>query len=420
VAGTESEPSFRTALAYWARLGWVNFGGPAGQIALMHRDLVERRRWVDEDRFLHALNFCMLLPGPEAHQLAIYLGWRLHGRRGALAAGLGFVLPSLLLLWGLAWIHAAHGDVPAVVAVLGGIAPVVVAIILEAVVRIGRRAFRHPLHAGFAAAALVALLAGASFPLIVGAAAVAGLLASRAVPRFAPGGADGRSPAVPRTERPRLAVGTLMAGALLWGVGLAAVLAVADRVPVLRELYDFFSRAAFVTFGGAYAVLAYVSQVAVDGYGWLSARAMLDGLALAETTPGPLIVVLEFVGFQAGWNHPGTWPPLAAATAGALATAWVTFLPSFVFILVGAPWVERLRGHRPLAGALAGVTAAVVGVILHLGLVFGRQVLLPQGRLDPWAVAIAVASLLALGLREARIPLLVAGGALLGLLRLLA
>lgn len=416
----QSEPSFRTALAYWARLGWVNFGGPAGQIALLHRDLVERRRWVDEDRFLHALNFCMLLPGPEAHQLAIYLGWRLHGRRGALAAGLGFVLPSLLLLWGLAWIHAAHGDVPAVVAVLGGIAPVVVAIILEAVVRIGRRAFRHPLHAGFAAAALVALLAGASFPLIVGAAAVAGLLASRAEPQFAPGGADDRSPAGPRTERPRLAVGALMAGALLWGVGLAAVLAVADRVPVLRDLYGFFTRAAFVTFGGAYAVLAYVSQVAVDGFGWLSAQAMLDGLALAETTPGPLIVVLEFVGFQAGWNHPGTWPPLAAATAGALTTAWVTFLPSFVFILVGAPWVERLRGHRPLAGALAGVTAAVVGVILHLGLVFGRQVLLPQGRLDPWAVAIAVAALLALGLREVRIPLLVAGGALLGLLRLLA
>jgi chromate transporter len=416
------KPGFRAALAYWVRLGWVNFGGPAGQIALLHRDLVERRRWVDEPRFLHALNFCMLLPGPEAKQLAIYLGWLLHGTAGALAAGLGFVLPSVLLLWALAWLYAAHGEVPAVAAALAGIQPVVVAIVLEAVVRIGRRAFRHPLHAVFAAAAFLALLLlSAPFPAIVGAAAVAGAVCVRFAAPFAPAGpnVDGEGPAAAvaasgrhRPWRP------LAAGAALWAAGLALVALARPAVPVLADLYGFFTRAAFVTFGGAYAVLAYVAQVAVGRFGWLSPEAMLDGLALAETTPGPLIIVLEFVGFQAGWNHPGAWSPLAAATAGAAATAWVTFLPSFVFILVGAPYVDRLRGRRWLAGALAGVTAAVVGVILHLGFVFGRQVLLDGARLDATATALAAAALVALVRFEVRVPWLVAAGATAGLLGL--
>jgi chromate transporter len=418
-----SRPDFRAALAYWVRLGWVNFGGPAGQIALLHRDLVERRRWVDEPRFLHALNFCMLLPGPEAKQLAIYLGWLLHGTAGALAAGLGFVLPSVLLLWALAWLYSAHGEVPAVAAALAGIQPVVVAIVLEAVVRIGRRAFRHPLHAVFAAVAFLALLRlSAPFPAIVGAAAIAGAICVRFVAPFAPTGpnVDGESPAAVAASGRHWPWRPLAAGAALWTAGLALVALARPAVPVLADLYGFFTRAAFVTFGGAYAVLAYVAQVAVGRFGWLSPAAMLDGLALAETTPGPLIIVLEFVGFQAGWNHPGTWTPLAAATAGALATAWVTFLPSFVFILVGAPYVERLRGRRWLAGALAGVTAAVVGVILHLGWTFGRQVLLGGGRPDPVATAIAAAALLALVRYDVKVPWLVAAGALAGLARLAA
>lgn len=417
---SEPRPDFRAALAYWVRLGWVNFGGPAGQIALLHRDLVERRRWVDEPRFLHALNFCMLLPGPEAKQLAIYLGWLLHGTAGALAAGLGFVLPSILLLWALAWLYSAHGEVPAVAAGLAGIQPVVVAIVLEAVVRIGRRAFRHPLHGGFAAAAFVALLAlAAPFPLIVAAAAIAGALCARLSPRFAPTPAaepEG-APAAASTGR-RRPWRPLVVGTALWSAGLALVLAARPAAPVLTDLYDFFTKAAFVTFGGAYAVLAFVAQVAVGRFGWLSPAAMLDGLALAETTPGPLIVVLEFVGFQAGWNHPGAWSPLAAATAGAAATVWVTFLPSFVFILVGAPYIDRLRERRWLAGALAGVTAAVVGVILHLGVAFGRQVMFLDGTIDPLAIAIAAAALVALVRFEIKVPWLVVAGAATGLLRL--
>lgn len=416
-----SGPSFRTALAYWARLGWINFGGPAGQIALLHRDLVERRRWVDEPRFLHALNFCMLLPGPEAKQLAIYLGWLLHGTAGAIAAGLGFVLPSILLLWALAWLYAAHGEVPAVAAALAGIQSVVVAIVLEAVVRIGRRAFRHPLHTLFAVAAFLGLLLlSVPFPAIVGAAAIAGAVCVRFAARFAPdapAAQAGTLPVVGAEHRP-WPWRPLAAGTALWAAGLALMTLARPAVPVLAELYGFFTRAAFVTFGGAYAVLAYVAQVAVGRFDWLSPKAMLDGLALAETTPGPLIIVLEFVGFQAGWNHPGAWSPLAAATAGAAATAWVTFLPSFVFILVGAPYVDRLRGRRWLAGALAGVTAAVVGVILHLGFVFGRQVLFDDGRIDLRAGALAVAALVALVRFEVKVPWLVVAGAGSGLLAL--
>lgn len=413
-----SRPSFRAALAYWARLGWINFGGPAGQIALLHRDLVERRRWVDEPRFLHALNFCMLLPGPEAKQLAIYLGWLLHGTAGAIAAGLGFVLPSVVLLWALAWLYAAHGETPAIAAALGGIQPVVVAIVFEAVMRIGRRAFRHPLHAAFAAAAFAALaVLSAPFPAIVAAAAVAGALSARFAVGFAPAAPAAEDSPASESNPPRPPWRPLVVGAALWAAGFALVALARPAAPVLTDLYGLFTRAAFVTFGGAYAVLAYVAQVAVGRFGWLSPEAMLDGLALAETTPGPLIIVLEFVGFQAGWNHSGGWSPLAAATAGAAVTAWVTFLPSFVFILVGAPYVDRLRGRRWLTGALAGVTAAVVGVILHLGFVFGGQVLWAGARLDAVAVLLAAAALLALVRFEVKVPWLVAAGAAAGLAR---
>jgi len=412
------QPTFRTALRYWLRLGWVSFGGPAGQIALMHRDLVERKRWIDEPRFLHALNFCMLLPGPEAQQLATYVGWLLHGARGALAAGVLFVLPSVLVLWSLAAVYAAWGTVPVVAGALAGIKPVVVAIVVEAVVRIGRRAFRHPLHLAFAAAAFAALaLLRAPFPLVVALAALFGALAGRLAPRFVATAASADEIlAEPPVDRPLGRVARLLAifGGL-WLAPFVLVTLAAGSVPVLRQLDLFFTGAAFVTFGGAYAVLAYVAQIAVERFTWLSHAQMIDGLALAETTPGPLIMVTQFVGFLAGWNHPGSLPPLAAATLGALVTTWVTFLPCFAFVLVGAPYIERLRGRRGLAAALAGVTAAVVGVVLNLALLFGRSALAADGRIDLFAVSLALAALVALVRLRWEAHWVVLAGALAGL-----
>jgi chromate transporter len=416
-----SSPSFREALRYWFRLGWINFGGPAGQIALMHRDLVDRRRWIGEDAFLHALNFCMLLPGPEAQQLATYVGWRLHGTRGALAAGIFFVLPSVLVLWALSAIYALWGSVPAVAGALAGIQPMVVALVGEAVVRIGRRAFRHPVHVLFAAAAFVALAAfHLPFPAVVALAALAGALAGRLVPGFAARDNEG-SPAdegvvapAPRARRPWRILAT---ATLLWAIPLGLVVGVATGAPLLREIYLFFTRAAFVTFGGAYAVLAYVSQVAVERFGWLGRAEMVHGLALAETTPGPLIMVLQFVGFLAAWHHPGALPPLLAATLGALLTTWATFLPSVTFILLGAPYIERLRRSRAVAAALAGVTAAVVGVVLHLAFTFGRVVLVPGGKPDLFALAIAAAALVALVRFRVEAGWMIVAGAALGLAR---
>jgi chromate transporter len=414
-------PPFREALAYWFRLGWVNFGGPAGQIALMHRDLVERRRWVDEPAFLHALNFCMLLPGPEAQQLATWIGWRLHGTRGALAASTLFVLPSVLVLWSLSAVYVLWGEVPAVAGALAGIQPVVVALVAEAVLRIGRRAFRHWAHVAFAALAFAALFLRLPFPAVVAAAALAGALAGRWLPGFASPADGATTDDGPRPARgaSRRALRILAVALALWALPLGLALALGGT-PVLGDLYLFFTRAAFVTFGGAYAVLAYVAQVAVERFGWLGRAQMVHGLALAETTPGPLIMVLQFVGFLAAWRHPGALSPLAAATLGALLTTWATFLPSVTFILLGAPWVERLRRSRAASSALAGVTAAVVGVILHLALVFGRAVLAPAGAPDLPGAAIAAVALVALARFRLEAAWLVAAGALLGLARAVA
>ena len=399
-----ARPAFRQALAYWAQLGWINFGGPAGQIALLHRDVVERRGWISEPRFLHALSFCMLLPGPEAQQLATYVGWLLHGLRGALAAGILFVLPSVAILWALAAAYALWGALPLVAGAFAGVQPVVVALVAEAVVRLGRRAFVHPLHVAFAALAFAAIaLGGVPFPALVAAAAAFGALAGRHLPRFAPEpearvDPETEPPHVRAARRPGRLLGVLAWGLALWALPFAALALtpLGRSAPVLGELYRFFTQAAFVTFGGAYAVLVYVAEVAVDGYRWLGQGAMIAGLGLAETTPGPLIMVLQFVGFQAGWNHPGSWPQLGAATAGALLTTWVTFLPSVLFILLGAPFVERLRGVRWLAAALAGVTAAVVGVILNLGVELGRAALVRGGAPDALAILAAAVALTAL------------------------
>jgi chromate transporter len=419
--------AFGEALRFWLKLGFVSFGGPAGQIAIMHRELVERRRWISEGRFLHALNFCMLLPGPEAQQLATYIGWLLHRVPGGLVAGLLFILPSVFILLGLSYLYAVYGHLPVVIAALAGCKPAVVAIVLEAVVRIGRRALVGPLHLALAAAAFVAIRwLDVPFPAVVLGAGQRGLLvpSSPAAPARA-GGAEvlaDDSP-LPVHARPSLrrTLATLAVGLGLWLAPLLALLAWRGGESLHVQVYHFFTRAALVTFGGAYAVLAYVTQAAVDAFGWVSAAQAIDGLALAETTPGPLIMVLQFIGFQAGWNHPGGLEPAASGALAAAATTHATFLPCFLFIFLGAPYVERLRGERRLAAALAAVTAAVVGVILDLGLVFGEAVVFPQGWGAPpsaFAAGLAVAALLALALRTDILWVVLAAGAL-GVVRLL-
>jgi chromate transporter len=381
----------------------------------MHRDLVERRQWISEERFLHALNFCMLLPGPEAQQLAIYIGWLLHGVAGGIAAGALFVLPSVFVLLGLSWIYAAHGSLPVIAAALWGLKPVVVAIVLEAVPRIGRRALHGVAHLVIAAAAFLAVrLFGVPFPLVVLAAGGLGLLLGD---RRTDAAEEARAPE-PTRPPPR------PARVLAWGIGLWALpLVLLAATLGLRglhaQVYLFFTRAAFVTFGGAYAVLAYVTQAAVQKFGWLAAHQAIDGLALAETTPGPLIMVLQFVGFMAGWNHAAGLPPALSAVTAALLTTWATFLPGFVFIFLGAPHVERLRHDRRWTAALGGITAAVVGVILNLAVVFGAAVFVPRGEIDLAAVALAAVALLLLLRWRVDAQWVVLGGAVCGLLRLL-
>ena len=426
-------PYFATALRYWARLGCVNFGGPAGQIAMMHRDLVTERKWIDEPRYLHALSFCSLLPGPEAQQLATYIGWTLHGMRGGLAAGILFVLPSVFVLLGLSWLYAAHGALPAVAAVLAGVKAVVVAILLDAVLRIGKRALRTALAAALALAAFAAVAGGIAFPWIVLGAGVLGGL--RGMGAFGGGGSvaprrsmereassrgnEGGSAVAPRSGAGRRVAGILALASALWLTPLLLVFSLLGSGSLPAKLYLFFTQAAFVTFGGAYAVLAYVNQAAVSQFGWITAAQAVDGLGLAESTPGPLIMVLQFVGFMAGWQAPvAGWSAGASAVLCALLTTWATFLPSLTLVLVGAPYIDRLRQVPRLSAALAGILAAVTGVILHLGLTFGRSVLFPGGlAAGPvlWSFSLAVAALVALRISKIGPALLVLAGALLGL-----
>ena len=419
-------PSFGAALRFWTRLGFVSFGGPAGQIAIMHRELVEQRRWISEGRFLHALNFCMTLPGPEAQQLATYLGWLMHRTPGGILAGAFFVLPSLVLLVALSWIYVAYGQVPVIAAMFAGVKPVVVAIVAHAAWRIGRRALRHPVHWLLAFGAFVALYVFAvPFPAVVLAAALVGLAGSRLAPRaFGEGPGAARSGAPhPRaaidddTPTPAHAVFSrahaarvVVACAALALAGYALVAAI-DRDGTLRAMALFFAKAAFVTFGGAYAVLPYIHQAAVEQYGWLTAPQMIDGLALGETTPGPLIMVVAFVGFVGAWTKAAVGPdalPLAGV-AGACVATFFTFLPSFLFILVGGPLVESTRGSVGWTAPLAGVTAAVVGVIANLAAFFALQVFVPAGRLDPVALLIALAA--GVGLARGRLGVIQAIGA---------
>jgi len=368
-AQERQSPSFREALAVWARIGVISFGGPAGQIALMHRTLVEERGWIGQERFLHALNFCMLLPGPEAMQLATYVGWRLHGTLGGLAAGLLFVLPGAAIVLALSIAYAWYGQVPLVEAAFVGIKAAVLIIVIEALFKVAQRALHRSYDWVIAVAAFVAIFfLAVPFPLIIAAAALAGYVLALINPVPAPEPLD--APPVPWQRT----VGTACLWLAIWIVPLVAVsLAFADT-PVFADLSLFFSKLAVVTFGGAYAVLAYMAQQAVETYGWLSAHEMLDGLGLAETTPGPLILVTEFVGFLAAYRNGGE-PAILFGLLGVLVTLWATFAPCFLWIFTGAPYVERLRSNAKLAGALRGVTAAVVGVILNLSLWFALHVI---------------------------------------------
>ena len=414
-------PSFREAFLYWLRLGFVNFGGPTGQIAMMHRDLVERRRWVSEARFLHALNYCMLLPGPEAQQLAIYVGWLLHRTWGGIVAGVLFVLPSVAVLLALSWLYVTYGTVAWVAGLFHGLKAVVLAIVVHALWRIGRRALRTPFMVGLAAGAFVALaVLRAPFPLVILGAAVAGWLAHRYAPGLvkpaAPHGPAEVQEVPPPHALPdrRRALRALAVGAMLWTAPMLLLLALRGRLPVLWDLGAFFSKAALVTFGGAYAVLTYIGAVSVES-GWLTAAQVVDGLGLAETTPGPLIMVVCFIGFLAGYNLHGPLSPTLAGILGGLAATYFTFLFSFLFIFLGAPYVEKLRGKPALSAALAAVTAAVVGVILNLAVFFGSHVLWTPAGWDLFSIVLALAALAGLVLLDLGVVPIVLLGGLAGL-----
>jgi chromate transporter len=423
---TPKAVSFSAALRFWLKLGFISFGGPAGQIAVMHRELVEERRWISEQRFLHALNYCMLLPGPEAQQLATYIGWLLHRTWGGIAAGVLFVLPSLLLLIALSWVYLVYGQVAWVASVLWGIKPAVAAIVLHSLLRIGGKTLRHPRQSpllwAIALASFVALYGFAlPFPLVVLSAAVLGWIGGRLAPsQFAPTAVvsaqttatttralidnDTPTPAHARFSRTRL-LRVLAVGAALWLLPMAALVVWHGWDGTLATMAVFFSKAALLTFGGAYAVLPYVYQGAVVEHGWLLGPQMIDGLALGETTPGPLIMVVAFVGFLGGWGQQVLGPEqlfLGAALAACVVT-WFTFLPSFVFILAGGPLVESTHGKLHFTAPLTAITAAVVGVIASLALFFLGHVMFPGGlseglwrSLDLPALLLACAATLAL------------------------
>jgi chromate transporter len=432
VPTTASRPapvSLGEAFWVWLRIAALSFGGPAGQIAVMHRILVDEKRWIGEHRFLHALNYCMLLPGPEAQQLATYIGWLMHKTRGGLVAGGLFVLPGAIAIMALSWIYALYGNVGIVSALFFGLKCAVLAVVLQAVIRIGSRSLKNNIMRGLAAAAFVLIFfLGAPFPLIVLGAGLIGILGGRAgVSSFQIGGGHGAatgnivadantllgeelpdhaSPTIGQTLRQALV------WLVLWLAPVAALILTMGQSSVFSQIATFFSKMAVVTFGGAYAVLAYVAQQAVENYHWLSAREMLDGLGMAETTPGPLIMVLQFVGFMGAYRNPGMLSPLLAGTLGGLLATWVTFIPCFLWIFLGAPFIERMRGNKALAGALSAITAAVVGVVLNLAIWFAIHTIFREVRplsagpvhfdmpllasVDLWALAISVAAIIAM------------------------
>ena len=406
--------TFAAAFRYWLKLGFISFGGPAGQIAIMHQELVEQKRWISERRFLHALNYCMLLPGPEAQQLAIYIGWLMHRTWGGIVAGTLFVLPSLFILALLSWLYLVYGHVPAVAGILYGIKPAVTALVLFAAWRIGSRTLKNTLLGSISIAAFLAIaVLKLPFPLIVLGAAAIGFIGGKIAPsRFSVGGAHGKAekhygPALidddtPTPEHARFSrkhmVRIITVGFALWLTPMAWLLLAGGWQSTLTQMGWFFTKAALLTFGGAYAVLPYVYQGAVEHYHWLTAPQMIDGLALGETTPGPLIMVVAFVGFVGGWTHAlfGTDSLLLSGAVAAAVVTYFTFLPSFVFILLGGPLVETTHGDLKFTAPLTAITAAVVGVIFNLSVFFGYHVLWPQGLEGQFEWMSAIIGLLAL------------------------
>ena len=422
--------SFGEALGVWLKIGCIGFGGPAGQIALMHRVLVDEKQWVDEARYLHALNFCMLLPGPEAQKLATYVGWLLHGTRGGLAAGILFVAPGALVMLGVSLLYVLGRGIPAVDGALFGIKAAVLVIVVEALIRIGRRSLRTRLLIGLAGLAFIGIFfLDLPFPLIVAAAAVTGFMVAQASPALLGLKAAAGEPPAPRPGRWRQAASATAVGLVLWWTPVAAAAVWLGSSHVLVDIGVFFSKLAVVSFGGAYALLAYMAQEAVETYRWMSAPEMVDGLGLAETLPGPLIKVTQFVGFLGAYRDAAPFTPIAAGIIGSALTTWVTFVPPMLLIFAGAPFIEQLRSHQRLSGALAAITAAVVGVILNLTVWFVLHVLFARveevraGPLRAYAIDLAsldlrafalalVAAALALGLRRGLVELVVAMAAL--------
>jgi chromate transporter len=419
--------SLQEAFWVWLRIAALSFGGPAGQIAVMHRILVEEKRWISENRFLHALNYCMLLPGPEAQQLATYVGWLMHRTLGGIMAGGLFIVPGIIAIMALSYIYALFGNVDFIAALFFGLKAAVLAIVIQAVFRVGKRALKNRTMQALAAAAFIGIFFFAvPFPLIILAAGLIGFFGGRAgLPAFAVGGGHGAAKdegdrdsllgdELSEHARPPLGSTLKITGVwlLLWLVPVGLLLAFLGPDNVFSQIAIFFSKMALVTFGGAYAVLAYVAQQAVEGYGWLKPGEMLDGLGMAETTPGPLVMVLQFVGFMGAYRTPGALPPLLAATLGGLLATWVTFIPCFLWIFLGAPFIERLRGNQALAGALSAITAAVVGVILNLAIWFAIHTVFREtlplrsfglsidapvlASIDPWAFILSLAAAVAI------------------------
>jgi chromate transporter len=423
--GRTPHPSFLEAFKFWLKLGFISFGGPTGQIAIMHQELVEKRKWISNTRFLQALNYCMLLPGPEAKQLAIYIGWLLHKIPGGVVAGSFFVIPSIFILFGLSLVYTFFGNIPWIAAVFSGLKPAVLAIVAAAVIKIAQKALKNEVMIALGILSFVAIFFfQVPFPIIILSAGMIGLLGGIALPKKFKiiKEKDGVSEESyvqycevedachldPSLTRNFLLVSVFLT---LWVAPLAALLFFSSNTVFLTEAL-FFTKAAFLTFGGAYAVLAYIAQAGVEQFAWLTGPQMIDGLGLAETTPGPLIMVVQFVGFMAGWNNPGTSNPIWAGLIGSLIATYFTFLPSFLFIMLGGPYIEKFRGNEKLTAALSAITAAVVGVVLNLAVWFGMQVLFPApGRINTFAIFLGLASFAALQWGKiGMIPLIPAAG----------
>jgi len=422
-AAEPEPPSFREAFLFWLKLGWISFGGPAGQIAIMHQELVDKKRWITGDRFLHALNYCMLLPGPEAQQLATYIGWLLHRTRGGIAAGVLFVLPSVFILFTLSYIYVVFGTLPWVAAIFTGLKAAVLAIVLAAVIKIGKKSLKNNLLIAIAGLSFAATsFFNLPFPALIVTVGLIGVVGSQlapslfmsgvksgaAVPLAGHAGQHGRATSSTRNLK-LLAIFTA-----LWGVPFVGLYLLLPGSIFATEAL-FFTKAAFLTFGGAYSLLGYIAQAGVEQYGWLTSLQMMDGLGLAETTPGPLIMVVQFVGFLAGWNQPAALGPVPGAVTGSLVATYFTFLPSFMFIFLGAPYVELLAGNARMSAALATITPAVVGVILNLGVWFGTHVLFPAGGIAWFSAILAIAAFCLLQFTKVGIIPVIAGSGALGL-----